>query len=128
MPSPTAQQTDPRTYFAAERTFLAWIRTGLGLMGIGFAVSRFGLFLRELHNSPVRTQSQGTGISLHSGVALVSLGVLVLITSVVHHVRTVHALHNGTWEAGRVSASAVALALILALVGMGMGIYLVLLH
>lgn len=35
---------DPRVYFAAERTFLAWIRTGLGLIGIGFAVSRFGLF------------------------------------------------------------------------------------
>ena len=39
---------DPRIYFAAERTFLAWIRTGLGLMGVGFAVSRFGLFLREM--------------------------------------------------------------------------------
>ena len=38
---------DPRVYFATERTFLAWIRTGLGLMGVGFAVSRFGLFLRE---------------------------------------------------------------------------------
>ena len=41
-------EQDPRVYFAAERTFLAWIRTGLGLMGVGFAVSRFGLFLREL--------------------------------------------------------------------------------
>ncbi|HEY5213055.1 MAG TPA: DUF202 domain-containing protein [Acidobacteriaceae bacterium] len=35
---------DPREYFAAERTFLAWIRTGLGLIDIGFAVSRFSLF------------------------------------------------------------------------------------
>ena len=41
-------EQDPRVYFAAERTFLAWIRTGLALMGIGFAVSRFGLFLRQL--------------------------------------------------------------------------------
>jgi putative membrane protein len=37
-------EQDPRVYFAAERIFLAWIRTGLGLIGIGFAVSRFGLF------------------------------------------------------------------------------------
>jgi hypothetical protein len=44
-------EQDPRVYFAAERTFLAWIRTGLGLMGVGFAVSRFGLFLRELSAS-----------------------------------------------------------------------------
>jgi putative membrane protein len=35
-------------YFAAERTLLAWVRTGLALMGFGFVVSRFGLFLREL--------------------------------------------------------------------------------
>ena len=40
--------TDPRVVFAAERTFLAWVRTGLALTGFGFVVARFGLFLREL--------------------------------------------------------------------------------
>ena len=30
-----------------ERTFLAWIRTGLALMGLGFVLARFGIFLRE---------------------------------------------------------------------------------
>ncbi|MGA7413059.1 MAG: DUF202 domain-containing protein [Bryobacteraceae bacterium] len=35
-------------YLAAERTFLAWIRTGLALMGFGFVVARFGLFLQAL--------------------------------------------------------------------------------
>ena len=38
----------PSDYLAAERTFLAWIRTGLALMGFGFVVARFGLFLRAL--------------------------------------------------------------------------------
>lgn len=38
---------NPQSYLAAERTFLAWIRTGLALMGFGFVVARFGLFLRE---------------------------------------------------------------------------------
>ncbi|HAB15828.1 MAG TPA: hypothetical protein DCE44_05190, partial [Verrucomicrobiales bacterium] len=37
---------DPRVFFAAERTLLAWIRTGLTIMGFGFVVARFGLFLR----------------------------------------------------------------------------------
>jgi putative membrane protein len=43
----TDLRDDPRVDMAAERTFLAWIRTGLALMGFGFVVARFGLFLRE---------------------------------------------------------------------------------
>jgi putative membrane protein len=38
----------PSDYLAAERTFLAWIRTGPALMGFGFVVARFGLFLQSL--------------------------------------------------------------------------------
>ena len=43
--NPNAALSD---YLAAERTLLAWIRTGLALMGFGFVVARFGLFLQEL--------------------------------------------------------------------------------
>jgi putative membrane protein len=119
---------DPRTYFAAERTFLAWIRTGLGLMGIGFAVSRFGLFLREMRPADLTHAASPTGMSLYSGVALVALGVLVNVAAVAHHLRTVRELRTGTWTAGRVSRSAVALALLLALMGVGMGVYLLFLR
>ena len=37
---------DPRILFAAERTLLAWVRTGLVMMGFGFVVARFGLVSR----------------------------------------------------------------------------------
>ncbi len=47
-PRAMTSEPDPRVFFAAERTFLAWIRTGLALMGFGFVVARFGLFLREI--------------------------------------------------------------------------------
>jgi putative membrane protein len=40
--------SDPRVFFAAERTLLAWVRTGLTLMALGFVVARFGLFLNLL--------------------------------------------------------------------------------
>jgi putative membrane protein len=118
---------DPRTSFASERTFLAWIRTGLGLMGVGFALARFGLFLREFqagqHSSP-----HYTGLSVDSGVALVALGVIVNIAAIVHHIRTTKELRTGTWLPGRISTNAVVLASLLAIVGIGMGIYLLFLR
>jgi putative membrane protein len=124
-PDQPAEQ-DPRVYFAAERTFLAWIRTGLGLMGIGFAVSRFGLFLRQISVTESHLPSHTTGLSLWSGVALVALGVIVTLSSVFRHIQLIHELSSGTWQPGRVSRDAVILGLILAAIGIGMAIYLIL--
>jgi putative membrane protein len=119
-------EQDPRVYFAAERTFLAWIRTGLGLMGIGFAVSRFGLFLRQITAAESHLPTRSNGLSLWSGVALVALGVLVNLIAVYRHIQLVHQLSSGTWQPGRVSRDAVVLSLILAAIGIAMAIYLTL--
>src|ERR1700759_92046 len=96
-------EQDPRVYFAAERTFLAWIRTGLGLMGVGFAVSRFGLFLREFtatEHAPIHTS---TTHSVIPGAALVALGVLINISAVINHVNVTKRLSAGTWQPGQPS-------------------------
>lgn len=123
-PSASNASDDPRIYFAEERTFLAWIRTGLGLMGVGFAVSRFGLFLREMRASELHSVVHATGVSEYSGVALVALGVVVNVSAVAQHIRTVRELHDGSWQPGRISTNAVVLALLLAVLGVGMGAYL----
>ncbi len=120
-------QKDPRVYFAAERTFLAWIRTGLGLMGVGFAVSRFGLFLREMRATETHLPVQATGFSVIAGVGLVALGVVVLVASVLQHLASVRALQAGSWSPGP-SRNAVILALLLAAIGVVMGAYLVVLR
>jgi putative membrane protein len=117
---------DPRTYFAAERTFLAWIRTGLGLMGVGFALARFGLFLREFQANQQSTVHH-SGLSVFSGVGLVALGVVVNVSAVVGHIRTVRELRSGTWNPG-ISRNAVLLALLLAFFGVAVAIYLLLLR
>ena len=121
-------EQDPRVYFAAERTFLAWIRTGLALMGIGFAVSRFGLFLRQVTAAETRlpTTTRTTGLSLWTGVALVALGVIVTLSSVLRHIQLIRELSSGTWQPGRISRDAVILGLILTALGIGMAIYLIL--
>jgi putative membrane protein len=116
---------DPRTYFAAERTFLAWIRTGLGLMGVGFALARFGLFLREFQSSQP-SAPHSTGLSVYSGAGLVALGVIVNVSAVIGHIRTVRELRSGTWTPG-IARNAVVLALLLALAGTAVGVYLLLL-
>ena len=119
-------ERDPRVYFAAERTFLAWIRTGLALMGIGFAVSRFGLFFCQLSAVESHLPARATGLSLWSGVGLVTLGVIVNLSAVVRHFQLIHELSSGTWQPGRVSRDAAILGFILAAIGIAMAIYLIL--
>jgi putative membrane protein len=70
---------DPRVYFAAERTLLAWVRTGLTVMAFGFVVARFGLFLQLLRAEVPGAILAGPGLSAQLGAGLVLLGVLALV-------------------------------------------------
>jgi putative membrane protein len=62
---------DPRVFFAAERTLLAWVRTALGLIGLGFVVARFGLFLRLVRPDVNHSSHPWTAVI---GVMLAVLG------------------------------------------------------
>jgi putative membrane protein len=70
---------DPRVLFAAERTLLAWQRTAVTLMGFGFVVERFGLFVQlVLHEGTGKTEH---GFSLLVGVVLLVLAAVVALVS-----------------------------------------------
>jgi putative membrane protein len=74
-----AYTADPRVLFAAERTLLAWQRSALALMGFGFVVERFGLFLQMIAHQPAAGPEGG--FSLGIGVLLLVLGAAVALIS-----------------------------------------------
>lgn len=118
-------QRDPRIYMAAERTFLAWIRTALALMAFGFVVARFGVFLREIALQGDLAARQGSGPSLWVGLALIGVGVLTCVVSALRHQRYVKAIDEGTFRRSFGSIFAFALVAVLALVGVAMAVTLV---
>jgi putative membrane protein len=81
------QNTDDRAkdqhtsdHLANERTFLAWIRTSISVIGLGFVVAKFSVWLRELSARLDQTvQSKHSGLSMPLGVALMVLGGLLAV-------------------------------------------------
>jgi putative membrane protein len=69
-----------RDHLANERTFLAWVRTGIAAIIFGFAIGRFSIALREfLRISGHGEGSLSTGVSGWFGVISIIGGVLLIV-------------------------------------------------
>lgn len=119
-----AERIDPRIPLASERTFLAWVRTGLAMMGFGFVVARFGLFLRELAATANHPASVGHSGSVMMGVALAGLGVWVIVVAAFRYRRYNSALSGGRNVAPPSQIFGLTVAALLGLLGVLVVTYL----
>jgi putative membrane protein len=125
-PAAGISPTDPRVYLAEERTLLAWIRTGLALMGFGFVVARFGLFLREISHVDEHLPHQPYGLALWFGTGLVLLGVCATGFAGFRYKQDVRRMDAGEPFVRRSPTFGVTVATSLALIGLAMAGYLLL--
>lgn len=112
---------DPRVFFAAERTLLAWNRTVLGLMGFGFIVERFGLFLHVVLGRQMEPFHRG--FSLWIGVALIMLGAVLAVMSTLQYQRLVKGLSPQEIPPGYWVNMGVVTNLVLAVLGLILAVY-----
>ena len=92
-----------REHQANERTFLAWLRTSIGLIGFGFAIARFSLFLRELQSS-VTGQDKATHSFFSSqtiGVGLVIIGIILVALSAWRYNQVLWQIERGDYRPSR---------------------------
>ncbi len=93
-----------RDHLANERTFLAWIRTNLGIMAFGFVVEKFSFFLQEIAaflghaGLPEASSNRATlqGYSSIFGISLVAIGALLCIFAFIKFKLTGKQIDNQT--------------------------------
>lgn len=99
MGSEEKKKTSATDHLANERTFLAWIRTGIAIMAFGFVVVKFALFLRQaaifLGENQHKIVFPHQGRSALIGITLVALGTVMSLLAFFRYKNIERQLHEG---------------------------------
>ena len=109
-------------HLANERTFLSWLRTSIALIGLGFIVARFGLFLREF-GLVVRNVNDGNSsaaVSLFGhyqssiiGISIIILGLALVVLALRNYITTRSCIEKGFYISSKFSIFAASISLVL---------------
>lgn len=120
----SAKVRNRRVHMANERTFLAWIRTSIGIMAFGFVVEKFALFMKQISiilgkSTFENTMPPSHGYSSITGIFLVGLGTLLVLLAFVRYKKVERQIDADTFKPSSI------LDIILAIAILSVGIFLV---
>lgn len=111
-----------RDHLANERTFLAWVRTGVAGVVFGFAIGRFAIAIRQWMQIQGRV-APSTGLSVWFGTAAMIAGVVVCLAGLVRYRRTREQIDSGNFQPAGYIIDLVGI--VTALFGLTLAAYLV---
>ena len=118
-----------RVHMANERTFLAWIRTSIGIMAFGFVVEKFALFIKQMSlvlgkSNIEKALPPSHGYSSIVGIFLVGFGTLMGLLAYVRYKKVERQIDEDTYQ----PSSVLDILLLLAVLAVGIFLVIYLIH
>lgn len=114
-----------RVHMANERTFLAWIRTSIGIMAFGFVVEKFALFVKQIsYLLGKELVSPPRGYSSFFGIFLVALGTLMGVLAFIRYKKVEKQIDEDTYQPSMI----LDILLTISVLSIGMFLVIYLLH
>jgi inner membrane protein YidH len=116
---------------ANERTYLAWVRTGIAVTAFGFVIEKFNLFILTLASTGVVDESRRMQVAAlsgrvgrYDGLALIAGGVALVVLATLRFIRITRLLDDGQSHAAADVRTELTLSAVLVLLIAGYGVYL----
>jgi putative membrane protein len=117
---------------ANERTFLAWVRTGIAVIAFGFVIEKFNLFVLTIASSAsaeaahrLQLERLSGPLGRYGGVALITGGLALIVAATARFVRTGRLLDDPEMHSASSVRAELILSVVLVLLVAGFSTYLV---